>query len=445
MDRLALILALLVALWSPTARAALPVVGEHRVVLNLPGGSWDSQWMTDLNAFKLSVCQALLTLSQAVDGLPRRFNPNAPCTMQGSPNVNFTGGMQTYWGGAWHGDDAVFVVAQYREVASCSGVLGREPEPGDATAYNCGRSEGHMTCVANTSTLPSGDTLPICVPMGDSQFCEASGARVMSGNYGDGVWSNWVNDPKFTGGSCVPEALPPPAPLPQGKCPGEVNGMAVVVDCGTTSAPKKGTATHTVSTPDGTVTTSVTKTGDTVCEGEKCTTTTTSTTTTKTVTPSNPSGTTTSVTGTSTEEKPKSEFCKENPRDKQCNSDNTSFSGSCSAKFQCSGGAAECAIARAVNEANCQLTPSAGIGEVAAQLSAGTFAGPLPNVARTVGSFDTSNPLSGTCPGDQTFNVGGFSVAIPLSGMCDELQMLGNLLVAFSLFMATIFVVKGFA
>lgn len=322
-----------------------------------------------------------------------------------------------------------------------------EEQQSAAGNYQCERVEGHTTClVGPMSADPSAggsDTGTGCFPISATMFCEARGSRIMSASKDD-KWYSWLKDPKYTSLDCIPPAEPPPPPLPPGKCPGEVNGQAVVVACSTTSTPNSSTQTNVVSTPSGTQTTSVTSNTTTTCTGDKCTSETTKTTTTTTDT-GTPPPTTTTTTDKKTEERPKSEFCTENPNSKQCDDDNTSFSGNCSSNFQCSGGAAECAIARAVNQANCQLTPGSEVAGVAAQLAAGTFGAPLPVVNRSVGQFDQANPLGGSCPTNHSLVLMGLSISVPLGDMCDELQMLGNLLVALTLLGATMFVIRGVA
>lgn len=105
----------------------------------------------------------------------------------------------------------------------------------------------------------------------------------------------------------------------------------------------------------------------------------------------------------------------------------------------------ECAIARAINEAKCLLTPSDEILVVAEQMKNGTFASSIPSTTVTLGEFNQDNPFSASCPGDVPFTLMGMTASIPLSEHCSALQMLGNVLVAFTLFAATVFVIRGFS
>jgi hypothetical protein len=49
------------------------------------------------------------------------------------------------------------------------------------------------------------------------------------------------------------------------------------------------------------------------------------------------------------------------------------------------------------------------------------------------GSFDTSNPLGGSCPADRTFNAGAATFTIPFSNLCPFLTAMGQFAVAMSL------------
>lgn len=429
---------------------ALPAAAVDYEYRKFWANGYDTGWSGSYQAAATAGCAKAMEWDTSKDGLPRRVTA---CSAAGSaPTILVTGRGEVSWGGSWHDLGNYTFNLEWRVVVPnpCQPRANQAVEPDAPGGYTCARAEGHVYCMAHTSTQPTGDFQNVCLPMdnGSGDACVADGIRSMYARRDDGSWSSWINDPKFTGEQCTPPSSPPPAPLPEGKCSGTVNGATVIVDCGTTTVPKTTSTTNTVSSTSGTVTTSVTTNGSTTCTGEKCVTSTTTTTTTTTVTPSSPPGstpttTTTTQSGTKLEEKAKSEYCKENPNEKQCNGDNSQFSGSCTAKFTCSGGAAECAIARAVNEANCQLTPSAEIGAVASQLAAGTFGPTMTNTVRNVGSFDQSNPLSGACPSDHTLTAGGMSVVIPLASACAELQMMGNVLVAFTLLAATLFVLKG--
>jgi hypothetical protein len=224
---------------------------------------------------------------------------------------------------------------------------------------------------------------------------------------------------------------------------GEVNGVPTCIPkTGVTGInPYPKTTTTSTSSPEGTTTQTVTK--DTTCGQAECTTTETRSTTSN--------GSTTVVVTTTS--KPITDYCTENKTARECGGTggtglggeggDTAFGGTCAGEFNCTGDAVECAIATAVNRARCLLTPSAEIEQVAGQLAAGTFGQALPVTEKDLSAFDQTNPLGSGCPGDQVLVLGGTSVTLPFSAHCSELQLLGNLIVTFTLLWATIFVLKG--
>jgi len=247
---------------------------------------------------------------------------------------------------------------------------------------------------------------------------------------------------------CTYDPNAPTAPQPdtcKGGYWGEVQGVPTCVpysgDTNTTESVKKTQSNESTqkTNPDGstsTETTSGTTTEKTTCEGDTCK-------TTKETTTQKPDGTTEKK----TEEKvmPKEEYCRLNPTAPICKADDKGqFSGTCQANFSCTGDALQCAIAAAVNRTYCKLDPGTGTDAVRAQLEGGTFGPSLPVAQKDMSSFTQTNPFSGGCPGDHTLMIAGRSIAIPLSAACTELQMMGNVLVAFTLLAATIFVVRGF-
>lgn len=255
----------------------------------------------------------------------------------------------------------------------------------------------------------------------------------------------FISFPKFTGEVCDPAADPggapyavadpdPPAGVcPKGTCPGTINGVQTCVPCSDSAS--VATATSTSSTTSGTGTSTVTTTSTvvtttkTVCSGADCTTSVVTTTPTSTAT------TTATV--------PKEAFCKENPKHPSCAEAGT-FGGVCGA-FTCTGDAVQCATAKAINESKCLLDPGTGLDAVKTALAGGTFGTALQVRNKVVGQFDQTNPLgNASCPADQTLNLLGAQVVIPLATACPSLQAMGNLIVAFALIAATIFVVKGF-
>lgn len=258
----------------------------------------------------------------------------------------------------------------------------------------------------------------------------------------DGKWAGWgpytsVGKECGTGpmGNGTPTPGDPPAgepfpePPPPGKCPGEVNGVPVVVDCGEAKAPapiKNTGPAATASSPAGTIPNSKGETGETTCSGGVCTT----VTTTKT---NNPDGTTTDEPTTTTE--PETTFCAKNAGSPLCKEPQKgSFAGSCGATV-CSGDAVQCAIAQEQYRRNCELfdaNESSARGLLAA--AAGDRPGDHPaNTAETfslANGFDKTNLIAGGCPGDQVVSIGGGgSVTLPWSELCSPATWLGNLLV----------------
>lgn len=356
--------------------------------------------------------------------------------------------------------DAV-VPFQSRENPNCSCVAGTV-EVNGVCVPKCplkankqpttGPCAGGATCVIN------GDLGSAPTEMCDDG-CTIKGDRTMVGKVDD-KWYTWAENFKYSGQSCTPGAGSPnyntsvptsstatgpsASQPPKGKCPGTVNGVEVYVDCSSTSTTTTSSTTSSSSSTSSTSAGTSTSTTETTCANGSCT------TTTRTDTTNNDGTTKTTVTGTT---QPKSEYCQQNPTSPHCGNgppsgneeepSKSSFGGTCGT-FTCSGDAATCAIARATSEAKCALTPSTGILDVAGQLQAGTFGPDLTTKAKSVSNFTQANPFSSTCPPDLVFQTSMGTITIPLASKCTYLQMAGNLLLAFTLIMATIFVVKGF-
>jgi hypothetical protein len=286
---------------------------------------------------------------------------------------------------------------------------------------------------------------------GASGACKAEAEVTACGGEGAARYC-WTSPGKFTGTSCtVGDSLPKTAeksipsgsvtntlPYPKGKCPGTVNGVEVLVDCGTfdESSPKttvtgpsvtETTATAAPGTPDKTSTSTVTECKDGICK-----------VVTRTVTTKDG----VDKTATSTQTKDEGSLCKDNPTLTVCK--NGVFGGTCVAGFSCDGDAVHCAVAKAVNDTKCLLSGSAAVDSEVAKMVAGTWSGTLGTSTKAVGQFNQTNPFSSACPGNQTVTVGATVISIPLASVCTELQMMGNILVAFTLLGATIFVLKGF-
>jgi hypothetical protein len=250
----------------------------------------------------------------------------------------------------------------------------------------------------------------------------------------------------YTGAACNYSAATDAAkdPCPKG-AKGTVNGVEVCVpydpNKNVVESVKSGTSTSTVTatTPEGATSTtssttaetsSSTRSGDTV-----------STTTTRVTT--NPDGSTTKT--ESTEQKPAESFCKENPTSPLCRE--STFAGSCSANFTCTGDAVMCATARAVNEQKCLLDKQSPEATLYEQSKVnGTATGvQTANHAITSASFDSSNALgaSAQCIANRSVTVMGSSITLPFSDICPYLAHLGTLLLAVSWIMAFVIVGKG--
>jgi len=57
--------------------------------------------------------------------------------------------------------------------------------------------------------------------------------------------------------------------------------------------------------------------------------------------------------------------------------------------------------------------------------------------------IDQTDRLGGSCPADVSVTVAGRSVVMPLSSMCGNLQLIGNLMVGFCMFVAALIVFRN--
>lgn len=270
----------------------------------------------------------------------------------------------------------------------------------------------------------------------------------MSGSQG-GKWFHWFNAAETTGtgtactpspdGGSGPAEPDKPTPLPPGKCPGEVNGVAVVVGCDTTKAPGSSSSGSSSSTPPGGAPSagpSTTEQSETTCKGSTCTTTTTTTTT-------NPDGSKSET--TKDESESKDSFCAENPGSPMC--EKSSWGGSCGG-FSCGGDAVQCAMARDQHQRNCALfdtaTPMSDLGIASANGQARPDGHPGNSSSVTnlqLSGMLSSTPLfgaNGSCPADVT--VGRWVIAF--SKMCPMLNVLGVALEAFAYLVACFIVFR---
>lgn len=257
---------------------------------------------------------------------------------------------------------------------------------------------------------------------------------------GDGTAPGSAGTPAGSGDTAE-EAMQNATGCPTGQCPGTVNGLNVCKPCNGTSTVKP--KVEEKQNPDGTSEKKET-TEKTTCVGKTCTTESTTTTTNK-----DASGTVTGTsTVTTTTQQGKGDYCKENPREPQCD-DEGSWGGSCTAGFTCKGDAATCALAKEVHERNCKLDEETAASALygTAKDATGNVTGDNPNNSTfDVGpsSFNTSDAIGGAqCIADLEVTVWGSALSLPLSDICTPLAYMGNLLVMVSLLLAARIVSRG--
>lgn len=447
------------------------LVHGHLVVLGVL-----AMWFVAMGRSGLAVAALAVALvaaanpARAACGLPQgqQFQNTAQWCQQ---TYGMPGGMIQWYTGAptcsgavrCAGEDGVFYDKAY-----FNGIPGQCESPlvevngqcVDPCAAKAGKRTPTGPCSKGGTCVMKGDIGGAGIATVCDGNCKLSGYTEMVGKV-DGQWYTWANDFKYSGQSCIPgETMPnyntpipctspnngvPGCQPPKGKCPGEVNGVMVYVECTTTSTTTTSTTSSSTSTSSTTAGGTTTSTTNTTCTNGQCTTTTTNSTNTGTGGPP-----VVTITGTT---EPKSTFCEKNPTSPHCGNgppsgdedkpSESTFGGSCGT-FTCTGDAATCAIARAANETKCRLDSNIELEAVATQLKNGTFASDLATKAASVSNFTQTNPFGSTCPGDQALSLMGHSFTVPLASVCSELQTLGNLLLAFTLIWATIFVTKGF-
>lgn len=302
-------------------------------------------------------------------------------------------------------------------------------------------------CVVMAGTAQCGGLNGVwwCQTSGDSALAKACGGPGI-GSF-DG--SSFAPMPNASPGTITQEitAEKPPA----GKCPGTINGVQVWVPCDSTASTSTSTSSATSTTPvtsTGTVpggsgTVTVTKSGETVCDRNGCTTTYKTTST-----MSNPDGkggtTSTTAQGTSQVAETKAEYCKRLPSDPTC-SGMSGFSGDCKTAWTCNGDAVQCATAKAVNDEACLWNKETDESKLfRAELAksqapgSGSGTGGSGTIALSSNSFDRTELLGGgNCIQDLTVTVAGRSVTLPLSRYCSWLAILGNIGVALSFLVAS--------
>lgn len=235
-----------------------------------------------------------------------------------------------------------------------------------------------------------------------------------------------------TGESKVADA---PVKCGAGQCPGTVNGTFVCVPCANTTIPGAssaasgaGTSSNGLPVPDG-----GTSSTQSECTQSSCSTTTTV---------RDKDG---NVVGTKTDEKPKENFCQENPGLQICKEGR--WGGNCGGGYTCDGDAVQCALAREVHTRNCQLydTPNelSDIGSAAmnSQAVPDGHPGKNPESKNFASMF---RPMEGNaaCIPDKTVSLAGKSVVLPFSQVCDPLRWMGHIAFAFALVHAAFFVFR---
>ncbi len=187
---------------------------------------------------------------------------------------------------------------------------------------------------------------------------------------------------------------PYPLPLEPGKCPGTVNGVAVVVPCDTTTstsvnagAGAASSASSTASSPAGTTGNTSNKNTETTCTPTTCT-------TTVTTTVNNPNGTTTTTKDTATEDK--GDFCGEHPGSPQCADEEDEQKDPCD---------------DAPDRAGCK-----NLGTLQPESLLTT------TVPLAINRNEGFGPTNGTCPGDQTVTFMGQTITWSWSAFCQFAQ-----------------------
>lgn len=323
----------------------------------------------------------------------------------------------------------------------CACDVGHMVQGGECKQYTCPPS-GSYTAVTQPDQKVTNAGDGVCT--GGCGYTPSSWKVGQDGQ----IWATWPF--KSTGGFCPGDKRTDapsvdsgeqnsknPAPVPCGtnQCPGTVNGATICVPCKgqqekgpetSASSPSSG-----ASGPSGSSTT-------TECNGTSCTTTTTT---------KDGNGNTTGVVQTT--EKQES-FCQQNPQSSLCKQ--SSFGGACAATA-CEGDAVMCAIARDQYKRNCEWFEDPAAQELKTIGQAGMTGDLRPDghpgkdaqeqSLSFASVIDQTDRLGAGCPSDVTVSVAGKSVAIPFSSMCGNLQLVGNLMVGFCMFVAALIVFRS--
>lgn len=242
------------------------------------------------------------------------------------------------------------------------------------------------------------------------------------------------------------------------QCPVTVNGASVCVVCTRTVGSGSSSANPgdpAASGPGAGAETTVQKRID--CVGDLCTLTTVTSV----------AG---AVTSTVTESQNKAAYCAGAPKDPSCgggsgsgsgsggDGNGAAFGGTCLSGFTCSGDsdAVTCAIATEQHQRDCQFALNFGIGtstpfsDKGIAMSTSGDLGDADHPRRTanvpsaaLGTFDQTNLLTGSCPGDRSIaTVRGIAIVLPFSKLCGSATLLGNVLVGFAALIC-VFIVFG--
>lgn len=349
------------------------------------------------------------------------------------------------------------------------------PQVRNATTGIC---ETPNTCVAKKGTFLSqgkydwgtSPTNSVIVVCDGTCYATFSGSQAVARFLLNGVY-HYVAEGNyaFDGSTCSnPTNIPAMGSLPPDTCPtgqilGTLNGKKMCVLAGVPQNPNPIPAPTTPSVTKATVTNSdgstTTTTTATAGDGSK--------TVTVTNTPSGGGQAT-----TTTEQKPPpstdpmQDFCKNNPTSTICKSakfceDNpdisicktSTWNGGCGA-FVCDGDAIQCAISKEQHTRNCTLfdmaTPLSDLGNA---LAAGTDTGVDANPAKSSNrqtvnlatALNTSKTIAAACMPDLTVQVRTSTIVIPFSNLCQYIEIMGRIVVAFSLVAAGRIIAGGVA
>lgn len=314
---------------------------------------------------------------------------------------------------------------------------GFKPESGSCAAINCQAVKDQAAAQSfqwsgnSSSFCHKGCTLTAAVrgymsstnkssAEGSSMFSDSSSCQGAQNGAGDGT-DTGVTDQAARCGA--------------GKCPGTVNGQSVCVPCSTTVKPTTTAASAppgvTAELPGAPAGSTSKEVGVTSKDG----------TVTTTTTYRDAGG---NITGETKEDKPELTFCAENPESPLCVK--SSIDAQCGVGT-CTGDAIQCAIAREQAKRACEFFAPTGatvdLGSEQTGAPRDSLHPGSPGNKETIsfsGAIDQTDRLAGSCPADLAFSLNGRPMVLALSGLCSPLQMLGGLVVAFSM-LAAVFIV----